>query len=108
MAFAIKVLNGLYLPKSKRHIDGWISAYGYTTAVNADSARRFGKKESAEEFALILVTKCPHYMGKLEVATIVVGHKRGDTTWREKKEKSHGPLLRRGPGKSRHRDTVRH
>lgn len=91
MAYAIKVHKSVLGRGAKRYgrkklIDGWISAYGYTTASNPDAARRFGKKESAEEFALMLAIKCPHYIGKLSISVIVVGNRRGDVRWREKRE----------------------
>jgi len=92
VAHAIKVFGGATVGHIKR--DGWISKWGYTTAANIESARRFGKRESAESFALLLTVKCPHYIQKLKVVCIVVGKKRGDVRWREKKEESHGTVLR--------------
>lgn len=92
MAYTIKVLGGATVGRIKR--DGWISKWGYTTAANIESARRFGSRESAESFALILVVKLPHYIQKLKVVCIVVGKKRGDVRWREKKEENRGTVLR--------------
>ena len=85
MAYAIKVQKGFRAGTTKRYRDGWISMYGFTAVENPEIARRFGKKESAEEYALMLVTKCPHYFGKLSIAVLVVGKRRGDVRWREKK-----------------------
>ena len=73
MAYAIKVKKGFLARTTKKLRDGWISQYGFTTVENPEIARRFGKKESAEEFALMLAIKCPHYLGKLSVGVLVVG-----------------------------------
>lgn len=51
---------------------GWISAYGYTTALNIASARRFETREEAESFALVLAAKIPHYIQRLKVVEIVL------------------------------------
>lgn len=82
MAYAIKVITRI---KRKKHVS-WISEYGDYATSDPDGAERFGKRESAESHALLLAIRQPQYIGRLEVAVIVVGRKRGDVRWREKKE----------------------
>lgn len=85
MAYGIKVKKGFYASTTKKLRDGWISSFGYTTVENPDIARRFGRKVTAEEFALMLAIKCPHYLGKLSIGILVVGNRKGDVRWREKR-----------------------
>ena len=80
MAHVIRVLRAKFR-HSGRHRDGWISMFGYTTAENLESARRFTKREDAESFALLLVVKVPDYIGKLKIVTVV-----WDDGWKVKKE----------------------
>lgn len=73
--------------RSKRNgTYGWISRWGYTVAANLESARQFETKDDAEGFALILTTKVPDYIGKLEAVPIVAWHDRdGKVRFREDK-----------------------
>jgi len=97
MAYAIRVRDA-FPTKVGKHRHGWISAWGYTTASNLDSARKFLKIEAAETFALLLIPKVPEYIGRLEAVCVVVGPRRTDG-WRihlrqVKKENRHGTVLR--------------
>jgi hypothetical protein len=82
VAYAIKYER----PKGKRVRVEWISEYGDYVTPDIDSAERFGKRESAETRALLLAAKDPNYIGRLSVVVIVVGDRKGDVRWREKKE----------------------
>jgi hypothetical protein len=64
MNYLIGVEGGGDFGKAKL---GWISRWGYTTARNRESARRFETADAAKSFALVLAAKCPHYIGKLRV-----------------------------------------
>ena len=83
MAYAIRVLRAKFL-YSGRHRDGWISAFGYTTAENIKAARTFEARDDAESFALLLAAKLPYYIGKLEVVVVVASlDKRGNVIFTE-------------------------
>lgn len=83
MAYAIKVVTRM---RGRKKHEGWISEYGDYVTSDADGAERFGKRESAESHALLLAAREPNYIGRLKVVVIVVGRRKGDVRWREKKE----------------------
>lgn len=89
MAHVIRVLREKFRHDGWRQQEGWISAFGYTTAENLESARRFLNRAAAESFALIVAVKVPDYIGKLKVVPVV-----WDDGWKEKKENHNGSILR--------------